>query len=123
MHLLERDLQLGKVEIAGVAEGVEELSVDDLRQHLVAGADAAVGRDVEDHRLGRDLLADVLDEHLDAWSPRPAPREEFAGALARGPADPRSPGPRSLAKLDFPEPKKPETQTPIPSCGLFGVSR
>ena len=31
--------------------------------------------------------------------------------------------PRSLAKLDLPEPKNPETQTPIPSCGLFGVSR
>ena len=31
--------------------------------------------------------------------------------------------PSILAKLDLPEPKKPETQTPIPSCGLLGVSR
>ena len=30
--------------------------------------------------------------------------------------------PRYLAKLDFPDPKKPDTQTPMPSCGLFGVS-
>ena len=30
--------------------------------------------------------------------------------------------PSILAKLDLPDPKKPETQTPTPSCGLFGVS-
>ena len=30
--------------------------------------------------------------------------------------------PSILAKLDLPEPKKPETQMAIPSCGLFGVS-
>ena len=30
--------------------------------------------------------------------------------------------PSILAKLDLPEPKKPETQTAMPSCGLFGVS-
>ena len=28
-----------------------------------------------------------------------------------------------MAKLDLPEPKKPETQMAMPSCGLFGVSR
>ena len=32
-------------------------------------------------------------------------------------------GPSIFAKLDLPDPKKPETQTAIPSCGLFGVSR
>ena len=31
--------------------------------------------------------------------------------------------PSILAKLDLPEPKKPETQMAMPSCGLFGVSR
>jgi hypothetical protein len=31
--------------------------------------------------------------------------------------------PSIFAKLDLPEPKKPETQMAIPSCGLFGVSR
>jgi len=31
--------------------------------------------------------------------------------------------PSILAKLDLPEPKKPDTQTAIPSWGLLGVSR
>ena len=31
--------------------------------------------------------------------------------------------PSIFAKLDLPDPKKPETQTPTPSCGLFGVLR
>ena len=36
-HLFERDLQLGQVEIPGVAKGVEQLPVEDLGEHLVAG--------------------------------------------------------------------------------------
>ena len=51
-----RDLQLGEVEVLGVAEALEEEPVHDLGQRLVAAPDAAVGGDVEDDGVGRDLL-------------------------------------------------------------------
>ena len=62
----------------------------------------------------------VLRSTVTASSPMPL-REESA---APSPAIERfsSASPRYLAKLDLPEPKKPDTQTPMPSCGLFGVS-
>ena len=62
----QSNLQLGQVEVTSVTKSVEEVAIEDLGQHLVAGADAPVGRDVENHRPGGDLLADGLDEHLDA---------------------------------------------------------
>ena len=47
--------------------------------------------------------------------------EEVGGSLAKKGRS-ASARPRYFAKLDFPEPKKPETQTPMPSWGLLGVS-
>ena len=63
--LLEADLQLREVEILRVAEALEEEPVHDLGQRLVAAADAAVRRDVEDDRMGRDLLVDGLQQDLE----------------------------------------------------------
>src|ERR1019366_7840997 len=42
------DLQLGEIEVLGIAEALEEEPVHDLGQRLVTAPDAAVGGDVED---------------------------------------------------------------------------
>ena len=76
------DLELREVEIACVAQALEEEPVHDLGDALVAGTDTAVGGDVEDDRFGRDLLRDVLEQHLDLWISA-ALTEQFSGALAK----------------------------------------
>ena len=63
----------------------------------------------------------VLRSTVIASSPMRAASRSAAPSPASGRFS--SASPRYLAKLDLPEPKKPETQTPMPSCGLFGVSR
>ncbi len=120
--LLQADLELRQVEILRVVEALQEQPVHDLGQRLVAAADAAVGRDVEDHGVGRDLLVDafsrtcelVVAGALGEALAAPTPRATSRLAIER---------PSILAKLDLPEPKKPETQMAMPSWGLFGVSR
>jgi hypothetical protein len=119
---LEGDLELGQVEVLGVAQALEEEPVHDLGQGLVAAADAAIGRDVEDDGVGRDLAGDDASSRTVSFlSPARAAKRCAApmptmGRLAMA-------RPSSLAKLDLPEPKKPDTQTAMPSCGFCGVSR
>ena len=116
----EADLELGEIEILGVAEAAQEQPVHDLGQRLVAAADTAVGRDVEDDRVGGDLLGDLVEQDLDlvvGTCPEP-----LAGRLCRRSCRFSIARPSILAKLDLPEPKKPDTQTPMPSWGLLGVS-
>ena len=72
-------------------------------------------RSVETSKItacGRDLLGDVLQEDLDASALAGALSEQFAAPRPRSARFSRA-RPRYLAKLDLPEPKKPETQTPI----------
>ena len=78
---LQGDFELREIEVPRVAQALEEEPVHDLGDALVAGADAAVGGDVEDHRLGGDVLADVGQQHLDLWIAAPL-AEQLAGALA-----------------------------------------
>ena len=85
------------------------------------GPDAAVGGDVEDDGVGRDLLADA-GEQDGQLVVAGALREALRGGDARPGSRFWIERPSILAKLDLPEPKKPETQTPTPSWGLFGVS-
>ena len=63
-RFLQGDLQLGQVEIAGIPEALQKESVHDLGDALVAGADAAVGGDIEDDGLRGDLLGDVAEQHF-----------------------------------------------------------
>jgi hypothetical protein len=114
--LLEADLELREVEVLRVAEALEEEPVHDLGERLVAAADASVRRDVEDDRVGRDLLVDGLEQDLELLVAR-AVGEALGGRLARDGAI-RDERPSILAKLDLPEPKKPETQMAMPSCRL-----
>ena len=69
--VLERDLKLGEIQVARVAEALQEEPVHDLGEGLVARPDPPVRRDVEDHRLGRDLLADVPEQDLHLLIARP----------------------------------------------------
>lgn len=64
-RFLERDLEFGEVEITRIVEALQEEPVHDLGDALVASADASVGRDVEDDRLGGYLLGDVAEQNLD----------------------------------------------------------
>ena len=64
--VLEADLELREIEVVGIAEAAEEQPVHDLGQRLVAAADAAVGGDVEDDRVGRDVLGDLAEQDVDA---------------------------------------------------------
>ncbi len=59
--LLEGDLELGDVQFSRVAEALEEEAIHDLGDRLTAAADPAVGRDVEDDGMSRDVLLDVLE--------------------------------------------------------------
>ena len=63
--LLQGDLQLGEVQVPGITQALQEEPVHDLGDALVTGADAAVGRDIEDNGLGGDLLIDGLEQDLD----------------------------------------------------------
>src|SRR5690606_916234 len=80
--LLEADLQLREVEVLRVAEALEEEPVHDLGERLVAAADASVRRDVEDDRVGRDLLVDGLEQDLQLLVSG-AVGESLGGRLAR----------------------------------------
>ncbi len=58
-------LKLSEIKVLRVAEVLEKELVHDLRDALVAAADATVRRDIEDHRFRGDLLGDLLEQHLD----------------------------------------------------------
>ena len=59
------DLQLGDVDVLGVAEVTDKAPVHDLGHALVGRTDAAVGGDVEDDGVGGDALGDLLQQHLE----------------------------------------------------------
>ena len=63
--LFERDFEFGQFQGFGVTEALQKHSVSDLGERLVAGPDAALGRNVEDDGFSRNLGGDVLEEHLD----------------------------------------------------------
>ena len=66
----KRDFELGKVDVLGVIEACEKKPIHDFRQHLVAGSDAAIGRDVEDDGMRRDLLVDGFQDDFELWVTR-----------------------------------------------------
>ena len=83
---------------------------------------ALMPRSVETSKITASVgmrSAIVLSSTCARWSPVRSPRIVPAGS----PMSMRfsSASPRYLAKPDLPEPKKPETQTPMPSWGWFGV--
>jgi hypothetical protein len=80
--LLQGDLQLREVQVARVPEALQEEPVHDLRDALVAGADAPVGGDVEDDGLGGNALGDVAEQDLNPGI-MAALGEELGGPVAQ----------------------------------------
>src|SRR4051812_47692106 len=59
---LEGDLQLGQIEVVGIAQALEEESIHDLGERLIPAANAPVGRDIKYHGVSRDVLRNVLEQ-------------------------------------------------------------
>ena len=62
--LFQRDLQLGQVQVLGVAEALQEEPVHDFGDALVACTNASVGRNVEDDCFRRDMLSNASQQDL-----------------------------------------------------------
>ena len=118
---LQGDLEFGQVDVLGVTEARQEQAVHDLGQHLVARPDAAVGGDVEDDRVGRDLLVDGVEDDVELGVVCARAANRFAAGVPKMLRSSIA-RPSTLAKLDLPDPKKPEIQMATPSCGFCGVS-
>ena len=114
----ETNFQLSEIEILRVSKTFQKEPVHDLGQCLVPASDPPVGGDVEYDSVSRDILGDLsqVDANLAIICPS---RESFARGFHGRYRDSRSRGPSILAKLDLPEPKKPETQIAMPSLGLL----
>ena len=119
--LLEADLELREVEILRVAEALKKEPVHDLGERLVPAADTAIGRDVEDDSVSGDLSPLIaLEQHLQLLVARALERSDRQRTPRRRLPVRDSDRPSILAKLDLPEPKKPETQN---SDALVGLVR
>ena len=80
--LLERDLELGQIEVLSVAKALQEQPVHDLGERLVSALDAPIGRDVENHGVSRNVFRDLLEQDLQLRIAR-ATSEEGRRRLAK----------------------------------------
>ena len=60
----ESDFQSREIPVVGVTQALQKQVVDDLSQCLVSRKNPLVGRNVEDHGMGGDLLRDNLQQGL-----------------------------------------------------------